>query len=112
MIKHKRHRARKFYRCDDCERRINPGEYYYRMFGSAEDGQSPFELFHCLGCHHPCIYCQNSSSQQIKFEKLLRIVTGALRSCINDHGPITSEWIGSAGKRIAAQLKGENETTN
>jgi len=35
-----------------------------------------------------------------EFSMTLQVVTGALRACINDHGPITSKWIGSAAKRI------------
>ena len=38
-------------------------------------------------------------------DALLRVVTGALRACINDHGPITAEHIGSAAKRIVGSLK-------
>jgi transcriptional regulator with XRE-family HTH domain len=37
-------------------------------------------------------------------ESLERVVIGALRSAIHDHGPITPEWIGSAAKRILGQL--------
>ena len=29
-----------------------------------------------------------------------KIISGALRNCIKDHGPITTHWIGSAAKRI------------
>lgn len=39
--------------------------------------------------------------------KLTRIVAGALRSAMNDHGPIGEEQMGSAAKRVAGQLKGE-----
>jgi hypothetical protein len=38
-------------------------------------------------------------------DALLRVVIGALRSCIHDHGPITPEWIGSAAKRVVGNLK-------
>jgi hypothetical protein len=34
-----------------------------------------------------------------------RAITGALRDTINAHGPITAEWIGSAVKRIAGNLR-------
>lgn len=34
-----------------------------------------------------------------------RQITGGLRSVINDHGPVTKEWIGSAAKRIFCQLE-------
>ncbi len=37
---------------------------------------------------------------------LERIIAGALRAAIKDHGPITLEWIGSAAKRVAGQLRG------
>ena len=33
-------------------------------------------------------------------EQMHRIVVGALRSCVIEHGPITKGWIGSAAKRI------------
>lgn len=36
--------------------------------------------------------------------RLERIVVGCLRATILAHGPITEEWIGSAAKRVAAQL--------
>lgn len=35
-----------------------------------------------------------------EFSMTLKVVTGALQSCINEHGPISSKWIGSAAKRI------------
>lgn len=35
-----------------------------------------------------------------EFNMTLKIVSGALRECINQHGPITTEWIGSAAKRV------------
>ena len=34
------------------------------------------------------------------FTMTQKIITGALRDCIRNHGPITKEWIGSAAKRI------------
>jgi len=37
-------------------------------------------------------------------ESLERMVSGALRSCIDAHGPITRHRIGSAAKRIAHQI--------
>lgn len=39
--------------------------------------------------------------------RIERLVAGALRSCIEAHGPITPEWIGSAAKRVISQLKAE-----
>ncbi len=38
----------------------------------------------------------------------LRAITGALRTTIQDHGPITKEWVGSAAKRIHGQLKAQD----
>ncbi len=32
-------------------------------------------------------------------------IAGALRDCINSHGPITASRIGSAAKRIYVQIK-------
>ena len=36
---------------------------------------------------------------------LLKLVNGQLKSCIDAHGPITSKWIGSAGKRVASGIQ-------
>jgi hypothetical protein len=36
--------------------------------------------------------------------QLIRIISGQLRSCIDAHGPITAEHIGSAAKRITNHL--------
>lgn len=36
----------------------------------------------------------------------LRTIAEGLRHAIRDHGPITSEWIGSASKRVYSRLKG------
>lgn len=36
---------------------------------------------------------------------LQKRIAGALRATINDHGPITKEWIGSATKRLLGALK-------
>lgn len=33
-------------------------------------------------------------------DELLRTICGSLKSCIDSHGPITKEWVGSAAKRI------------
>lgn len=38
-------------------------------------------------------------------KKLLKVINGALKSCITAHGPITLDQIGSAGKRIIGALK-------
>ena len=40
-----------------------------------------------------------------------RAVSGALRSAIHDHGPVTAEWIGSAGKRVVGNLINVGATT-
>ncbi|MHA2135723.1 MAG: hypothetical protein ACW99J_17850 [Candidatus Thorarchaeota archaeon] len=37
--------------------------------------------------------------------KILKVINGALKSCISAHGPITAYWIGSAGKRLMGALK-------
>lgn len=34
------------------------------------------------------------------FNMTVKIINGALKDCIRNHGPITKEWIGSASKRI------------
>ena len=38
-------------------------------------------------------------------KKLLKVINGALKSCISAHGDITPFWIGSAGKRVMGALK-------
>jgi hypothetical protein len=38
-------------------------------------------------------------------ESLERLIGGALRSAIHDHGPITLQRIGSATKRVLGQLR-------
>lgn len=38
-------------------------------------------------------------------KKLLKIINGALKSCIKAHGPIDQKWIGSASKRVIGALK-------
>lgn len=40
-----------------------------------------------------------------KHDEMIRKITGALKSCIDAHGPIFTETIGSAAKRIAGALK-------
>ena len=37
-------------------------------------------------------------------EEELRVISGALKSCIDAHGPITKEWLGSAAKRVRKAL--------
>jgi hypothetical protein len=38
-------------------------------------------------------------------EQLTKLVSGALRSCVTDHGPtVEGSWIGSATKRIVGQI--------
>ena len=47
----------------------------------------------------------------IEENTLRRMVSGCLRQCIEAHGPITKDFIGSAQKRISNQILGhlENE---
>lgn len=40
---------------------------------------------------------------------LERAIAGALRLCIDVHGPITREWTGSAAKRVIGVIKGHNQ---
>ena len=37
-------------------------------------------------------------------EQELRVISGALKSCIDAHGPISKEWVGSAAKRVRRAL--------
>lgn len=39
-------------------------------------------------------------------ERAFRIVLGQLRSCVQAHGPITMELLGSASKRVSTALNG------
>lgn len=43
--------------------------------------------------------------QDIDRKKLERLLAGAMKSCIDAHGPITREWTGSAAKRMIGLLK-------
>jgi hypothetical protein len=36
---------------------------------------------------------------------LLKLISGALRSAIHSHGPITIDYVPSAAKRVKGQLK-------
>lgn len=38
-------------------------------------------------------------------QRLLKVINGALKSAIHDHGPITKEMMGSASKRVVGALK-------
>lgn len=38
-------------------------------------------------------------------QRIRAVVHGALKSCINDHGPITSEFLASATKRVLGGIK-------
>lgn len=42
---------------------------------------------------------------QLLQARIEKRIAGGLRSCINDHGPITKEFIGSAAKRIRISLE-------
>lgn len=37
--------------------------------------------------------------------KVAKLVSGALRTTIHEHGPITPKWIGSAAKRVTRELE-------
>jgi hypothetical protein len=40
---------------------------------------------------------------------LYRVVLGALKDTINQHGPIDKNLIGSAAKRVVAQIEAANQ---
>lgn len=46
---------------------------------------------------------ENLSDKEHK--RLLKVINGAIKSCIDSHGPISKDWIGSAGKRVMGALK-------
>jgi transcriptional regulator with XRE-family HTH domain len=62
----------------------------------AEAGRSEFDVERVLG--------EWAGRPRHDPECLERTLVGALRSAINDHGPITPEWLGSAAKRILGDL--------
>jgi len=57
IISERKHRSRKEYKCGNyigggwCKTTINPGVEYWRIFGSAEPGDKPYELLMCLMCY-------------------------------------------------------------
>jgi len=44
--------------------------------------------------------------------KIEKMISGSLKDCIHQHGPITRNNIGSASKRIFFQLKAEGYLKN
>lgn len=44
-------------------------------------------------------------AEEITRKQLERMLAGAMKSCIDAHGPITREWTGSAAKRMIGLLK-------
>lgn len=42
--------------------------------------------------------------EDINHEQLMKLISGGLKHCINDHGDITKQFIGSASKRVAKQI--------
>lgn len=43
--------------------------------------------------------------EEIPEQQLNKIVCGALKNAINDHGPVQKDMIGSAAKRIVGEIK-------
>lgn len=41
--------------------------------------------------------------------KLEKLIAGALKDTIHSHGAITTEWIGSASKRVISAIKVYNK---
>ena len=51
---------------------------------------------------------EKSDAQKLfEIGHLEKIISWGLRSCIHAHGPITREWIGSAAKRVAQNIRGQ-----
>lgn len=44
-------------------------------------------------------------SKDLDRKQLERLLAGAMKSCIDAHGPITRDWTGSAAKRMIGLLK-------
>jgi hypothetical protein len=47
-------KARKLYRCDGCNRRIELGTSYARVYGMAEKGDKPYALHYHIACIDTC----------------------------------------------------------
>jgi hypothetical protein len=44
-------------------------------------------------------------ANDINRKQLEKLLAGAMKSCIDAHGPITRDWTGSAAKRMIGLLK-------
>lgn len=55
------HKARKEYKCSDCERWIEIGQLYFRLYGSAHDYETPYELM----IHSDCMRQTGARSKDI-----------------------------------------------
>lgn len=44
-------------------------------------------------------------NEEVEFIDVRKAVRGALLNCIKAHGPITEDWLESATKRVAGELK-------
>ena len=47
-------------------------------------------------------------NEDIQQTELFRAIVGALKAAINNHGPVTPEFIGSAAKRIYGAIEGKD----
>lgn len=45
-----------------------------------------------------------TKAEQVELDRITRVVSGALKSTIDAHGPITEKFISSASKRLANQI--------
>ena len=100
--------------CDDCKGAVpclkcSPSGWYPSPSGSrsavmeAQSSRPP----RCNGCGKE-VKPQCRTCTACNYRKSIhRIVVGALRSTITEHGPITKFWIGSAVKRIESMIEAQ-----
>lgn len=51
IISDKIRKARKEYKCCECNKTIKIGDKYHRLFGAAFEDDPKYELFLCLDCN-------------------------------------------------------------
>ena len=79
----------------------NPGKWPIMLCHSDEPGKTKPHHVECISARLRIFDRLMKDSGQT----LLNIVNGSLRCCIEAHGDITPEWIGSASKRIDASIR-------
>lgn len=57
----------------------------------------------CPTCQHGVI----TELTPVEEAKIIKLLNGALKDTINNHGPITSNYVSSASKRMLGMLKNQ-----